>query len=444
MPRRNLSWLLLVTVVSLVCYHKVAGNQYGRILADTLDRISRRYYVPVDNLQLFEGAMKGMVGRLDENSAYISPRKKREFEESITQQFGGVGMSVGLDPKSKQLLVLSPLVGTPAFEAGIRPGDKILKIDGQNTQGMSLKDAIERMHGKPDTSITLSILHEGESVPVDVTMVRKIIQVDTVQGDIRNPDGSWNFFLPGLDRIGYIRITAFAEGEKTDEAGKKIKTTVADLKEALQWLAKHDLRGLVLDLRDNPGGSLRAAVEVCDLFISSGVIVTTRGREGQILRSFDASGVSPFTDFPMAILVNQHSASASEIVSACLQDHHRAIVVGQQTFGKGTVQEVMDLGEAFGTLKLTIATYWRPSGRNIHRHPDDGKNATWGVTPDEGYRVPVDDEELTRFYRWRQERDLARLSPDKAAAMRNGTKNFVDRPLAKSLEYLGNKPAAKP
>ena len=121
MPRRNLSWLIMVAVVSLVCYHKVAGNQYGRILADTLERISRRYYVPVDNLQLFEGAMKGMVGRLDENSAYISPRKKREFEESITQQFGGVGMSVGLDPKTKQLLVLSPLVGTPAFERAFAP-----------------------------------------------------------------------------------------------------------------------------------------------------------------------------------------------------------------------------------------------------------------------------------------------------------------------------------
>ena len=309
---------------------------------------------------------------------------------------------------------------------------------------MSLKDAIERMHGKPDTPITLSILHEGESAPVDVTMLRKIIQVDTVQGDTRNADGSWNFLLPGHDRIGYIRITAFAEGERTDEAGKKTKTTVADLKEALQGLAKRNLRGLVLDLRDNPGGSLRAAVEVCDLFISSGVIVTTRGREGQILKSFEASGVSLFTDFPMAILVNQHSASASEIVSACLQDHQRAIVVGQQTFGKGTVQEVMDLGEAFGTLKLTIATYWRPNGRNIHRRPDDGKNATWGVTPDEGYHVPVDDEELTRFYRWRQDRDLARLSPDKAVSTPNGTKDFVDRPLVKALECLERKPATKP
>ena len=444
MPRRNLAWLILVAVASLVCYTKVPGNQYGRVLGDTLDRVWRRYYVPVKDQQLFEGAMNGMIGQLDKNSAYISPTNQQEFEEAITQQFGGVGMNVAQDPKTKQLVVISPLPGTPAFEAGIRPGDAILKIDGHNTQGMSLKDAVERMRGKPDTAVALSILHEGESQPSEITIVRNVIPLDTVQGEGRNADGSWNFLLPGRHGIGYLRITAFAEGERTDEAGKKDKTTVADLKEAIQGLLEYGLPGLVLDLRDNPGGSLKAAIETCDLFISSGVIVTTRGRDGQILKSFQASGTAPFTDFPIALLINQHSASASEIVAACLQDHHRAVIVGQQSFGKGTVQEVMDLGDGFGTLKLTIATYWRPSGRNIHRHPDDDKNATWGVMPDPGYQVLVDDEELTRFHQWRQQRDVARLSPSKVPSPGGeALKSFVDRPLAKALEYFEKSATAK-
>ncbi len=190
----------------------------------------------------------------------------------------------------------------------------------------------------------------------------------------------------------------------------------------------------MLDLRDNRGGALETAVEVCDLFVAKGVIVTTRGRDGQILRSFQAKGHAPYTGFPMAVLVNQQSASASEIVAACLQDHHRAVVVGQRTFGKGTVQEVLDLGDPLGTLKLTIATYWRPSGKNIHRRKDDPDSATWGVLPDRGFEVVVDDEQADRFHRWRQERDLPGILPPDESL-----KHFTDRPLARAVEYLREK-----
>jgi carboxyl-terminal processing protease len=435
MPRRNIAWLILVAILSLVCYQQVPANRYGRVLANVMDRVSRDYYLPIQGIDLFEGAMRGMVGQLDENSEYIPPAQKQAFEELITKQFPGIGASVEIDPKSKQLTVGSPLVGTPAYEAKIRPGDKILKIDGRSTQGMPLKDAVDRIRGKPGTAVVLTILHEGDTQPTEITIVRRIIQEDTVLGDTRNPDGTWNYFLAGPGRIGYVRVTAFAEAERSDESGTKAKTTVADLREVLDKLVEQGMRGLVLDLRENPGGALLAAVGVCDLFISSGEIVTVRGRAGKIEHLYRASGTAPFTDFPMAVLVNEHSASASEIVAACLQDNHRAAIVGQQTYGKGTVQDPMDLGEA-GELKLTVATYWRPSGVNIHRNRrEEESGATWGVLPDPGLEVVVDKEEFARFFRWRQDRDAPGAAAGKAPPDETA-RPFVDRPLARAVEYL--------
>ena len=177
--------------------------------------------------------------------------------------------------------------------------------------------------GSPVSRVTITIQHKGEEEPVELTIIRAIIQVDTVLGDTRNVDGSWNFFLEGNDKIGYLRINTFAEN------------TAGELREALEWLVEHDMQALILDLRDDPGGLLNAAVDVCDMFIESGVIVSTRGRDGHIIRAEEATPGDTFTDFPMAVLVNHMSASASEIVAACLQDHKRAIIVGQRTWGKG-------------------------------------------------------------------------------------------------------------
>ena len=436
MPRRNIAWLFIAIVVCLVCYQKAPSNRYGRALAGAMDYVSRRYYMPVDDRELFEGAMEGMIGRLDKNSAYIPVAEKQEFQEDVTKQFGGVGINVVLDSKNKQLTVVAAIPGTPAIEAGIRPGDRIVKIDGHSTQGMSLADAVERMHGKPNTPVTLAIVHAGGSRPVELTLMRRVIEEETVEGAARNPDGSWDFRLADHPAIGVLHITGFAEAEKSDEAGNQAKTTVADLKQAIDGLRRRRLDGLVLDLRDNRGGSLRAAIDVCDLFIRKGVIVTTRGRDGRILRSFQATKTAPYTDFPVAVIVNQNSASAAEIVAACLQDHHRAVVVGQRSFGKGTVQEVTDMGDPLGALKLTIATYWRPSGQNIHRSKDDAKDATWGVTPDEGYQVIVDEQEQMRLERWQIERELTGPGFANGAAAANDSKGPLDRPLAKAVEYL--------
>jgi carboxyl-terminal processing protease len=425
MPRRNLLVLIVVTLLALVCHDHVQKNPYGRVLADAIATIEKRALEPIEATQLFQRAMEGLVDRIDDNSAYVTPAELQKFREVIDQQFVGVGMEVALDPQTKQLTVLSPLVGSPAYKAGIRAGDTVLRIGKISAQGMSLTDAVGHLRGKIGEPVTLTVLHEGEPKPVEITIVRDKINVDTVQGDTRNADGSWNFFLDGHNRIGYIRITSF-----TDK-------TAEELEKALAWLTAHQMRGLVLDLRDDPGGYLDAAVDVCDLLIDSGVIVTTRRRDGRISQTYAASGRGQFTDFPIVVLVNQFSASAAEIVAACLQDHHRAVIVGQRSYGKGTIQEVIPLEPGFGVMKLTTASYWRPSGKNIQRPAKADAKADWGVSPDPGCTVATTGEEQNRWRLWRSHRDQSR-----STAKKDG-EPFVDAPLQRAVEILEKETAGK-
>jgi len=428
MPRRNIYLLVIISAVSLVCYLNV--NRYGRILTYAMEQIDRRYLEEIDRAELFEGAMEGMIGRLDDYSSYINSKAVEQFQETLDQKFGGVGMEVSLDPKTKQLTVLSPIVGTPAYEAGIRAGDKILKIDGQTTQGLSLRDAVDRTRGKPGQPVVLTILHEGDNKPVDIEVVRDIIRVETVLGDTRNADASWNYFLAGHDRIGYLRINTF--GEETPE----------EMKRALKWLTEHGMRGLILDLRNDPGGLLAAAVEVSDLFVASGVIVTTRRRDGHVEETYEATGDGTYTGFPMAVLVNQYTASASEIVAACLQDHARAVIVGQRTWGKGTVQEVINLESGQGMIKLTTASYWRPTGKNIHHGKDTPDDGDWGVMPDPDCEVVVEGNKLTELLRWRLRRDVYKPAENNGPANHkqppvNDKPDFsVDPQLQRAIEYI--------
>jgi carboxyl-terminal processing protease len=429
MPRRNLRCLLLIVLFFAACYQKVPGSRYSRVLADALERVNHRYYLPVDELNLFEGAMSGMFETLgDEHSKYVKVVKKPAFEEDLNQEFVGIGIRPAIDPKSKEFLVLSALPDGPAAVAGLCVGDRIVKIEGQATQGLALADAVKRIRGKPGTSVTLTVLHRGAAQPVDLAVVRQMVHEDTVEGVARDAEGRWDFLLPGGRRIGYIRVKAFTD---TNHGGKN---TVADFRAALDSLRGQEFRGLVLDLRDNPGGSVAAAVDICDMLIPKGEIVTIRGREGRIWEAFRASGRGTFTDFPIAVLVDRTTASAAEIVAACLQDHERAIVVGQRSYGKGTVQEVVDLGDKCGAMKLTIATYWRPSGQNINRPKEDAQGATWGVSPSEGCDVSVDDDERNRLLAWQQERELALVSGGKAAGA-----EVPDRVLLKAIDYLETK-----
>ena len=407
MPRRNLYALLIIAIVSLVCYQQADSahrSRYGRMFdafVEVLEEVDKHYVEQVDDRELFEGALHGLVAQLDPYSSYLGPAEATESRQSLDGEFGGIGIEVSIDRETKVLTVLSPIVGTPAYEAGVQAGDKILQINGESTEGFTLEDTIRRLRGRPGTSVQLSVLHEGDKEPVDITVQRAIIHVDSVVGFRRQADGSWDYWLPGKPRIGYLRITTF--GKKTGDEFRKL---LADL-------TTSGMQALVIDLRNNSGGLLNIAVDIADLFVSSGRIVSTVGRDHAELERFDASGHGPYTQLPLVVLVNQYSASASEIVAACLQDHGRAMIVGQRTFGKGTVQSAIAHRTEGGksVLRLTIATYWRPSGRNIHRGRRAKPSDAWGVLPNPGFDVPLTDQQLAEVLRRQRQRDVVRRAP---------------------------------
>jgi carboxyl-terminal processing protease len=253
-----------------------------------------------------------------------------------------------------------------------------------------MDEVVRRLKGEIGTSVSFTVLHGVGGKAETFTVQREVVHVDTVKGSDRKADDSWNFMLDPERRIGYIRLTAFS------------RETAADLKRALEELERQKMRGLILDLRFNPGGLLTSAIEVSDMFVSEGRIVSTKGRNTPE-RVWDAVKPGTFEGFPMVVLVNHYSASASEIVSACLQDHNRAAIVGDRTWGKGSVQNVIELEDGKSALKLTTATYTRPNGHNIHRFPDATESDEWGVKPNEGLDVVLNEREKSMLLAdWRQ------------------------------------------
>ena len=432
MPRRNLQILVLAIIICLLCAYR--SSRYTRVLTYALEQIQFKALEPRSPQQLTEGALRGMVGVLDPYSSYISEEDLPKFEEELDRQFAGIGVEIFLDPQSQRLCVASPLPNTPAQKAGIKPGDWIVAIDGQSTEGMTLEEAGKKMRGEPRTQVVLSVQTPGEEKPHEVKLTREIIRAETILGDTRNPDGTWNYVLQSHPEIGYVRISTFGE------------ETTAQLKKIILDLKKKNIRGLILDLRDNPGGRLEEAIAMCDLFIESGVIVTTRYRNGQIKRQYTASGKPVCPDLPMSVLINHYSASASEIVAACLQDHGRATIVGERSFGKGTVQELIQLEAGLGMLKLTTAAYWRPSGKQIHRSANAGEDQEWGVRPDPGKEVKLDRAEQDMLARYRALRDIY-LPPGspKPAGFDSIPADFRDRQLEVAVESIlkGQKTSAK-
>ena len=338
------------------------------------------------------------MSKLDPYSSYISPKELSGFRAAVDNEFGGIGIQVLVD--DGVLRILSPLYGTPAYRAGLLAGDWIVEIDGRSTDGLSQEEAIERLKGSEGSRVTLLVVHAGRPPEerVKVTLRRERIRIDTVLGDRRKADDTWDFMLDRRSGIGYVRVAAFG------------RETARDLRRALEDMRARHMRGLILDLRFNPGGLLSSAIEVSNLFISSGRIVSTKGRNSAE-RIWNARKNGAFEGFPMVVLVNHYSASASEIVSACLQDHQRAVVMGERTWGKGSVQNVIEMENGRSALKLTTAAYYRPSGKNIHRFPDSKDTDTWGVMPDAGYDLRLSDHEQGLLLTDRQERDILRPHP---------------------------------
>ena len=312
-----------------------------RIFTEIFSKIKSDYVENIEDSTLLKNAIKGMLQGLDPHSAYLDKDAYKELQEGTSGEFGGLGIEVGYEDGFVK--VISPIDDTPAKRAGIKAGDLIIRLDGKSVKGISLMEAVKMMRGKPGSEIELTILRGGEEKPFNVTIVRDIITVKNIKAETIE------------SAFGYIRISNFQIH------------TVDDLSKALVKLENENnnmLKGLVLDLRNNPGGLLNAAVGVSDLFLDEGLIVYTEGRVKGSKLKFNAKPSEMFKDIPIIVLVNGGSASASEIVAGALQDHRRAIIMGERTFGKGSVQTILPMNDETA-LKLTTARYYTPSGRSI-------------------------------------------------------------------------------
>ncbi len=405
MPRRTLLIIFLTAIVSYACYRTAHQNRYARYFSEIMQAVDENYVEPVDDEQLYEGAIGGMIGQLDSFSHYIDRRQTKPFQELvIDQRFDGIGIEVAIDPKTKQLKVTTPIVGTPAYLAGIQAGDRITKIDGRPTAGVGFADLRGQLRGPSGSSVTLEIEREGEATPRVVEVERRQIKVDTVLGDTRKADDTWNFWLPGHDRIGYVRLTSFG-----DRTAKELAAALAKLSGSAgdDGGASQGMRGLILDLRDNPGGLLDSAAEVAGLFLNQGdLLVTIRGKGNKERERLVVGEPGPYRQVPLVVLVNHDSASAAEIVAAALADDERATLVGERTYGKGTVQTMIPVEGGRSMLKLTTATYWRPNGQNIHRLDHRRPDGEWGVTPDEANQVEMSKQDYAAWQEDRRQRDI--------------------------------------
>jgi carboxyl-terminal processing protease len=318
-----------------------------RTFSEVFGRIRQDYVEPVPDTKLLEDAIRGMLSGLDPHSAYLDEEQYNELKVGTTGQFGGLGIEVGME--NGFIKVISPIDDTPAQRSGIKAGDLIVRLDDKPVKGMALGDAVKLMRGEPGSEIILTVVREGVEQPIKIKLIRDVIKIKSVKSRLLE------------DGYGYIRITSFQS-----KTGDNVTDALGELKK------KGDLKGLVLDLRNNPGGVLNAAVSVSDIFLEGGMIVYTDGRIEDAKMKFNATPNDLLKGAPIVVLINAGSASASEIVAGALQDQKRAIIMGEKTFGKGSVQTILPTSNG-GAVKLTTARYYTPSGRSIQAE---------GITPD--------------------------------------------------------------
>ena len=385
-----------------------------RLFVDTLDEVERNYVRPIERRELMEAAIEGVLSKLDDYSDYIAPEHLDAFRRELDSQFGGIGIHVDQN-QDGELRIITPLARSPGLRAGLRADDVILAIDGRQTAGWTVEQAVQRMKGPVGSSVSLKVRHRDATVET-LQMDREMIAVETVFSYQRTEEGGWDSWIDAERGVAYFWVRSFGA------------RTTGDLKALLTALPPARLRGLILDLRSNPGGLLTSAIEMCDLFLERGTIVSTQGRNVKT-RTWSASGKVAYTGFPMVVLVDQQSASASEIVAACLQDHSRAIVIGERSWGKGSVQRVVELEQGKSALKLTTSSYVRPNGGNIHRFPDAAEEDEWGVRPNPGFEVALNFEERQRLIRRQRQSLYPRPRVD-------GATFFLDAQLQKALAYL--------
>jgi carboxyl-terminal processing protease len=373
--RKSVTSVVAVGLIGAAAYlFSAGGPQAGssdtfrqlKLFGDVFERVRAEYVEEISDEELIEAAINGMLTSLDPHSGYLDAKRYRDMQVQTKGEFGGLGIEVTME--DGLVKVVSPIDDTPAFRAGIQAGDVITHINKEPVLGMSLAEAVERMRGPVDTSIALTLRRPGEDQPIDVSMARAVITISPVRWSAEGGD------------VGYIRVTTFNE------------QTEAKLREAIEGLGSElgdKMKGVVVDLRNNPGGLLEQAVQVADTFLDRGEIVSTRGRRSDSIQRFNARQGDLLEGRPMVVLINGGSASASEIVAGALQDHGRAIVMGTPSFGKGSVQTIMPL-PGHGAIRLTTARYFTPSGTSIQAK---------GITPDievRQSRVEVIDQGVAR------------------------------------------------
>jgi carboxyl-terminal processing protease len=396
-------------------------NSLLKRLSELRDKLGKHYVKPVDDKALAEQALKGLLqGLHDPYTDYLSAKDLASIDSQIKGRLSGIGAQLQI--VNQRLTVTTPLEGSPALKAGLRPGDIIDAIDGKSTRGLAINDAVERILGPAGTLVKLKVVHpEGEVEDLPIT--RGDIHLRTITGFRRDADGSWQFLLDPDHKIGYLHVQQFA------------KDTAAEMRAAIQAMQKRGLKGLIVDLRFCPGGLLDQALEVCKLFVAKGTILTTRGpaKEETV---FKADGKSTLGDFPVLLLINEQTASAAEIVAGALRDHDRAVLLGSRSFGKGSVQALVMLDEG-GALKVTTAYHYLPSGRNIQKRPGE---KTWGVDPTSGFYVPLSSAQTEALRRDAQQRSLLDVKKDspKSPPLTPKTieENHADPQLAAALRSM--------
>jgi len=344
--------------------------------SQVLDMVESAYVEPVTRKELIDNSIKGMIEELDPHSTYLTPDDYKDMQEQTSGKFSGIGVEISME--QGRLTIVAPIEDTPGYKAGLLAGDLILEIDGESTQDMNLMDAVKRMRGEKGTKVELLILHKDASKPVDISIVRGTIPIYSVKTQSLE-DG----FL-------YLRLTGFREST-TKDMRAKIK----------EYQEKHELKGIVLDLRNNPGGLLGQAVSVADTFIADGTIVYIQGKSKRSRKDFFAAKNANEITVPMVTLINAGSASASEIVAGALQDHKRGLIIGERSFGKGSVQTIIPMADGSG-IKLTTALYYTPNGRSIQAE---------GIEPDiklQFVAPPSDEDRSTRSRMTLREKDLSK------------------------------------
>lgn len=382
-----LGWVLPCVVAASLATSLYRGsvlNAYPKSDEECVDRlktlhdmIQEVYVNDVESEKIYEGAAKGMLSQLDPFSEYFTPDEYKELQIDTTGEFGGLGIEISIE--DTWLTVITPIEDTPAFRAGVLAGDRVIEIEGETTEGYTTTMAVKRLRGKPGTSVTITVMHRGGLAPEKITITRDIIKLKSVKGAR---------FVDTEKTVGYVRVTAFQED------------TTANLEKAVRDLTAQGAKALIVDLRFNGGGLLDEAIGLVDLFIEKGVIVSTRGRLEKENKVFSARADDDLPDVPLAVLVNDSSASASEIFAGAIRDHHRGVIVGSRTYGKGSVQTIIPFEDA-SAVKLTTAKYYTPSGECIHKERGARK---WGIEPD--IKIELTPQQMADLQKHRSTEDI--------------------------------------